>query len=43
VELQKPKYKVDKFRDFPRTMDFDGLGPCFYLAGGAVYMLRFTA
>jgi hypothetical protein len=28
--LQKPKDQVSIFKDFPRTMDFDGLGLCFH-------------
>ena len=31
MELQKPKGKVSTFRDFPRTIDFDGSGLCFHL------------
>lgn len=29
--------KVSRFRDFPTTVDFDGLSLVFILAGGAVY------
>jgi hypothetical protein len=31
AELQKPKIKVSRFRDFPTTICLDGLGLCFYL------------
>lgn len=30
MELQKPKVKVITLRNVPRTMEFDGLGLCFY-------------
>lgn len=40
---QRQKYGSQKVRlvhlDFPRAMDFDGLGLCLPLAGGAVYVL----
>jgi hypothetical protein len=36
---KKKKIKVSTFRDFPRTVDFDG----FILAGDTVYMLNFMA
>lgn len=28
MEQENPKIKVSKFRDFPRTVDVDGLGLC---------------
>jgi len=40
-ELRKPESKVNMFRDFPRTMDFDGLGPYVHFAGGAVHTRSF--
>ena len=33
MELQKPKNKVSTFRDFLRSMDLDGIGPCFSVGG----------
>ena len=30
MELQEPKSEVSTSRDFPRTMDFEGFGLCFY-------------
>lgn len=33
MELQKHKSKVSSFRDFPRTVGFDGLGLCSRLSG----------
>lgn len=33
MQLQKPKIHVSSFGDFPGTMNLDGLGLCFSLAG----------
>ena len=43
MELQKPKSKVNMFRDFPGTMGFDGLGLCFSFVRLLFYSLNGTS
>lgn len=39
--LQKPKIKVSTFREFPLTMDFDGLSLCSYFGSCCCLCARF--
>lgn len=41
MQLQKLKSKVSTFRDFPRTLDFDGFGLCFSFGRGCCPLAEF--